>query len=756
MKKLLVLFLALGLFTGPAFADSNNSVSDPPLPITDGAGGPDAYGYYWEDNDNGGNVPYEWFELSGIGTEVEGLSDDNNVGPFPLGFNFPYYWYEVDHCWIGSNGYISFSSNYNFSHPFSGIPNPGYSNDLLAPLTGDLSFVDYNGNPYPDAKCYYWTNNTDSFAVQYTTVPEFANPDSIHTFQVVLDATDSSITYYYGVQRGIFYAPGHGSKMVIGMEDITGTIGLEYLHDLLPSKNMFHDSLALRFHPEPSDTFEFHDIGTDAVFNEGNQAKLQSIDNLTIVGAFIKNYGTEPENDFEVECKIKDPDNNTVYRDTISITTVLDAGQKRWAYFAPFTPTMEGQYSVDVRTLLSDRIVSNNTMRAELRVIDFQGGSSPVDLLYDDGTADDGRSWNRDSSGFGQEFESPYLPMQVHNVQVNVFNAGPGGNMVVWLMDDDGTGNPGEILAASTIMVNQSGWHTIDFSSHNITITEGKVFAMAVHETQGTFTFAMDQTATLPFSYRGWQYIGGLTPDRDREESDIMIRISATVTPTAVEIEIVPDNPPVVVNPGGSFTFTGILTNNSDENQVVDVAVYLDVPGCGCYGPIKRYNNIPLSAYQTITVNNIVQEVPAYAPLGEYRYRAFCGEFPHNRIDSASFDFTVVTPISGNAGDWDLSGWFDDAEEQTNALPIVFALSGNYPNPFNSETTIDYQLPINCEVKLVIYNLLGQKVETLVDGLMEAGHHSVQWDASAYSSGIYFYKLNAGDKIFTRRMTLLK
>jgi hypothetical protein len=634
MKKLLVLFLALGLFTGLAFADTNNGVSGPPLPITDDTGGPDAYGYSWEDNDNGGSVPYNWLEVNMIGTEVEGLADDNNVGPFPLGFNFPYYWYEVDHCWIGSNGYISFSSNYNFSHPFSGIPNPGYSNDLLAPLTGDLTFVDGGGNPYPSAKCYYWTNNADSFAVLWENVPEFSNPDSTHNVEFVLDANDSSITFYYGSQKGNFYSAGHGSMMVIGIEDITGTIGLEYLHDLLPPVNMFHDGLALRFHPEPSDTFEFHDIGTDAVFNEGNQAKLHALDYETHLGAFIKNYGTEPENDFDVACTIRDPNSSVTYGDTIHITTALEPGEKRWIDFAPMTPTLEGQYRVDVRTMLSDRIVGNNTKRAELRVVDYQGGTSPVDIGYDDGTGESGRSWNGDFSGFGQEFESPYLPMQIHNIQVNVFDAGPGGNMVVWLMDDDGTGNPGEILFNDTVMVTQSDWNTVVIPG-GITITEGKAFAIAIHETQSTFTFAMDGTATMPFSYRGWEYTGGLAPDRDREVSDIMIRISATALPVSVD---------------------------------------------------------------------------------------------------------------------------DPVEEN---LPSTISLSQNYPNPFNPATSIDYSVPNNSDVSLDVFNIIGQKVKTLVNGKVNAGNHSITWDGtsengSKVASGVYFYRLSVGDETIVKRMTLTK
>jgi hypothetical protein len=83
-------------------------------------------------------------------------------------------------------------------------------------------------------------------------------------------------------------------------------------------------------------------------------------------------------------------------------------------------------------------------------------------------------------------------------------------------------------------------------------------------------------------------------------------------------------------------------------------------------------------------------------------------------------------------------------------------LYGNFPNPFNASTTISYSLSANTDVKLEVYNLMGQKVETLVNGRQTAGFKTIQWDASSYSSGVYFYKLSAGDLTLTKRMTLLK
>ena len=78
-----------------------------------------------------------------------------------------------------------------------------------------------------------------------------------------------------------------------------------------------------------------------------------------------------------------------------------------------------------------------------------------------------------------------------------------------------------------------------------------------------------------------------------------------------------------------------------------------------------------------------------------------------------------------------------------NDFPSGFRLTQNYPNPFNPATTIEYAVPRTCFVRLEIFNMIGQTIETLVDDLQEPGHYAIDWDASRYSSGIYFYRLTA-------------
>jgi len=94
-------------------------------------------------------------------------------------------------------------------------------------------------------------------------------------------------------------------------------------------------------------------------------------------------------------------------------------------------------------------------------------------------------------------------------------------------------------------------------------------------------------------------------------------------------------------------------------------------------------------------------------------------------------------------------------------LPKEFDLRQNYPNPFNPTTVIEYALPKASEVKIHIYNILGQKVRSLVDEPQEPGYKTIHWDGkddngNEGSSGVYFYRIEAGDFVKCKKMTLLK
>jgi len=95
-------------------------------------------------------------------------------------------------------------------------------------------------------------------------------------------------------------------------------------------------------------------------------------------------------------------------------------------------------------------------------------------------------------------------------------------------------------------------------------------------------------------------------------------------------------------------------------------------------------------------------------------------------------------------------------DDEVVEIPTSYGLNQNYPNPFNAHTTISYSLPEGSDVTIDIYDIMGRKVTTLVSGYQNAGTHSAIWNANDVSSGVYLYKLTAGNYTETRRCNLLK
>ncbi len=100
-------------------------------------------------------------------------------------------------------------------------------------------------------------------------------------------------------------------------------------------------------------------------------------------------------------------------------------------------------------------------------------------------------------------------------------------------------------------------------------------------------------------------------------------------------------------------------------------------------------------------------------------------------------------------------------DKSKSLLPDAFSLSQNYPNPSNPQTVIKYELPEDCHVKLTIYNILGQKVKTLVNQYQNAGYKMVHWNSrddngNEVASGVYFYKIETPKYSESKKMVLLR
>ena len=154
-----------------------------------------------------------------------------------------------------------------------------------------------------------------------------------------------------------------------------------------------------------------------------------------------------------------------------------------------------------------------------------------------------------------------------------------------------------------------------------------------------------------------------------------------------------------------------------------------------------NFSNIVLDT----VVSNSEISLPFRLEAGErYRWRV------------RALNDTLANPEGYWSSDYQFTVFGVTSSEAHDNMPTVYTLDAAYPNPFNPVTTLRYGLPENSQVQLEVYNLIGQHVATLVNEFQEAGYHQVNFDARNLASGIYLYRLKAGDFIQHRRITLVK
>ncbi len=191
---------------------------------------------------------------------------------------------------------------------------------------------------------------------------------------------------------------------------------------------------------------------------------------------------------------------------------------------------------------------------------------------------------------------------------------------------------------------------------------------------------------------------------------------------------------------------------------------------------LMEENNHPKLVWGVHPSLSPIQYYKIYRKIGDGNWGYITNTTGNSWVDSTYYVFQPGMPRSdtayykvtgyGGSGRPQESGFSNtvnirigtgEMQKRNNGLIVTeYALQQNYPNPFNPETTIKYQLPETSEVKLVIYDMLGRKVTTLVDETKEMGYYSVKFDGSALSSGMYMYKITAGKFSATKKMLLVK
>ena len=190
-----------------------------------------------------------------------------------------------------------------------------------------------------------------------------------------------------------------------------------------------------------------------------------------------------------------------------------------------------------------------------------------------------------------------------------------------------------------------------------------------------------------------------------------------------------------------------------------------------CVGTISNVSAIGarVKAKSTINGTDVWQVREIFGQTGFNAQNSFNVEFGLG--DALVVDSLIIRWPSGlveNYWNIEVNKFYEATETQgisvilslknnnATGFPLQFELFQNYPNPFNPITVISWQLPVSSKVELELFNLWGQKITTLLSASLLSGSHSVQWTAEGLPSGVYLYRIEAGDFVQTRKMLLLK
>ncbi len=543
-------------------------------------GGPDLFGYTWKDSNEPNGPVYNWQDIvnrTGV-VEVKLLSDDNVRGPFTMGFDFKYYWYDVSTFWVGSNGYLGFN-NQLMAAPFNPIPGTANPQNFLAVMASDLNF-DGLTNP---ARCYYWVNTAqDTLIVNWEDVAFWtnappANLTGSNTFQVILSKVDSSITFQYKLQTGTYVNPT--AFMTIGIENIAGNIGLQHSYDTYPVANY-----AVKYYYPANTTYQVSDAST--IWNDNVESAgifLQKGSAGHTLKTKVKNTGNQPLNSFNILSRVLNSGGVASAVNSASTTGTMAPGATQdFTHPIQFVPANTGTFRYITDTQLSgDATPSNNAKTQEIVVIDTTLGS--VELAYCDNTNEGtGVSWQGGSAGVGVYFKPPFTPFKIEKLSYYIAANPNTVGFYAQLYKTDGlSGTSGTVLLDSLIdgpAIVAGAWNEVILPDP-IVLYDTAVYMTWYMNGEG---IGIGQDMTAPFSNQNLEILGSSwAPYRGQEIEDLMLKMTVSPEPDTTSsgigfAENQINNWNVYPNPFNDNLF---ITDGGNGNAPLEMVTITDVSG---------------------------------------------------------------------------------------------------------------------------------------------------------------------------------
>lgn len=506
-----------------------------------GAGGPDAFGYIWVDSDEQGGPTYAWTDISATGTAITGFSDDNVLGPFPIGFSFPFYGNTYSSVNVSSNGYLIFNST-SSSLSNQDIPSADDPNNIIAWAWDDLHGAGTGST-------VHYQNMGDHWVIQFTNYHEYPSTGTgTITAQVHL-YNNGNIKLLYNNLAGGFDV----SSATVGIENADGTIATKvnynsaYLHNnmaidimvpiptFITAVSPAAGTVAPGSYVDVTATFTSDDVdfpvgthtselelttndlanstvmvpATMVVYNPGSIAGMvtSAIDGSPIQGAQVTagQYSVMTNED-------------GMY------TIVADAG----TYTLNFSKTgftsetvadvvVTATQTATVNAELEEIAYPVTLVHAEVNEADTQaevswGAPTPeYEILYDNGTAENYTAWALPGNVNAVKFTPAGYPATMYGGKVYVGDGSFPNNNTGFLgttfsavvYDDNGTnGLPGTTLDSIVVTVDNLGW--VSFSGLEATIEDGSFYLGMVQHGASPNVAPVGVDTQVPVAYRSY------------------------------------------------------------------------------------------------------------------------------------------------------------------------------------------------------------------------------------------------------------
>ncbi|NUO18619.1 choice-of-anchor D domain-containing protein [bacterium] len=452
------------------------------------------------------------------------------------------------------------------------------------------------------------------------------------------------------------------------------------------------------------------------------------------------NIGTQDIEAYVGELTVRGPSGTTVFSEDL-LGSELDAeASASLTTGTPFVPTEEGEYLARCVALAGgDNNLENDTTWLRF----FVGGNNRW-YLYDDNDDADTYLGFSTGSGWALKFKPAEYPASITRIRINV-GGNANGDFRIWMNDNQElptgtpvwTGTPAVVTGWNEITVNPP---VLVFEGQSVTLgylfQTGAPMGFDDNPPNAAQNAAMGLLA-LQIANNGGQFF-------EDDGGNLCMQVFFDTTSATPPFPVI----------------------DTDRDTVNFGAVHPAAP------PVEQtltiFNN---GGQDALNVTGITITPNAVAPAYQITPTTFSVAAGQSRDITIRFDPLIhrawngIITINSNAGNNPafpviLRGQGDTtvsaSREHNMPLPTEFSLNQNYPNPFNPTTDIQFSLPVQANVRLSVVNMLGQEVAVLANGYHAAGVYTATFDAAALPSGLYFYRMDAGDFTSVRKMMLLK